>query len=982
MPLAQVGLDFVVKNVSYAMGRSQRYISMLGSIVKGTEQVIAAKTRENAAYQRSASTQQIAVIATEKARTKESIARVGEAKILGLISREDSYAAKEALRLQEKVTLGLLKQSDGFKALETEEQRQLIKNSQLITQQKRFYAGLTALSTATAIYTAAMIKLGKASVDVATRTQVLSRGLATVSGNFGITEKQANKTVQAMQNMQVTEDKAVQTLSRLTAVGISSSQALQVVSTANDVAAGRGQDFNLVLDSMVDALENVTNTSLRQIGLVAPATEIYEVYAQKVGKAVKALTEQDKRLAILDQELRQGAVYTGAYTASLSAQDQQMRRLNVEVNKLAKTFGSFLLPTVTKLTAKTVDFVAVLNNASPAAQELAARVITVVTAVGSFSASLFILSPIIKLIVQGFKLLAAPKHAVVLLGLSVAVGYLANKFVTTNEAVQELKDSLTEQQEKSTLLEEYKKQIENVQAEFEALVAEYEDGANKIIASTELLKRPLQDALYDISLLQQKVADGFYDIEQALRNLDRPLWPLEDALKRIQAQIAPIVIPLERANRTLQRQLEDIQDYYEEEKERAASLKEELEDQVDVMEDLLEIDRDRLKSIQQDIFMEELRNKILRRTTSGRLLELKSAAALAADEEARKQKEIDTISEITEEEEDQNSAYLQAIEDQISAVEKQIEGNERQIDLQQEMVTYQQEEIELAKAAQVEDRIRFEQEQRFLTDKQTALAREEDLINRQIAAYDNIIEQQKRILEDMESIKELGLESPVINNYLDLKELALAKQSIEYLTEQVKLYNEELAKNPPILVPEEKEETAWNKFLDGINIRVERTKKLWEVFKYNIDVAKQALKNFFDLLIPSGFVAEKIMDALVKGFNVLISPIKSISDLIKKIIDNSVGLQNFFAGIASLRDFFSSTTAIDIANNLINRVIDSSPVGTGNSVSPLPVSFRGSTVNNNSYTTVGPTVQVDANYSRTQSSSSVAADVQLLLALV
>jgi len=501
----------------------------------------------------------------------------------------------------------------------------------------------------------------------------------------------------------------------------------------------------------------------------------------------------------------------------------------------------------------------------------------------------------------------------------------------------------------------------------EAAIIKQEELAKKTVASTEVLKRPLNDALIRIKLASDVVADGFYNMNKALRDLDRPLWPIEDELDRIAAKIAPIVIPIQRANRTLQRQLNDIKTLYDEEKERAERLKAELTDQVEIMKELLDLDKDRLKSIQQDIFMEELRNKILKQKTSGYLLELKSAAAAEQDKIALRQKEIEAINEVKDAQKEVENETLKAYELQISAIEKQIASNERSIELQQELVTYQQEELELARAAQIEDRIRQAQTERALTDKQTALQREEELINRQIAAYDRIIEQQNIIIQDMQSIRDEGSQSAVLNLYPQIEALQTIADQTVAAEEALQSYYTKL------------EESSIGEFAEKVITYTEK-----------IEAFGNKIKTVFDKIADVFNRVKDTFSTLIDLYQVFTNNIQNAAYV--DFYANRAGIEsrNFWGTVLEYSDYLYDLTRVlnVLSGTAPGMLIESIKNNTKQSNAPTvsDISSFSSTMRQpsvvNNYSTVGPTVQVSANYSRTQSASSVLNDVQTLLALV
>ena len=204
-----------------------------------------------------------------------------------------------------------------------------------------------------------------------------------------------------------------------------------------------------------------------------------------------------------------------------------------------------------------------------------------------------------------------------------------------------------------------------------------------------------------------KIQDALFDIKVRSLGLDKALWPYEDQLKRIEALVFRTTLPWVRQRRETQRQLELLRDIVDQQRKQAQVHLKYLERQIELMKRVVAQDRERLEFINHEILMEDLRNRILKRAGSARLLELESEKRVASDQLANDSKRLKELQDQLSTEQERLNTLKTIAELQIQVLEKQEQLLTRLISAEEDRVIYQREELKLAQALQIEERLRL-----------------------------------------------------------------------------------------------------------------------------------------------------------------------------------------------------------------------------------------------------------------------------------
>ena len=258
---------------------------------------------------------------------------------------------------------------------------------------------------------------------------------------------------------------------------------------------------------------------------------------------------------------------------------------------------------------------------------------------------------------------------------------------------------------------------------------------------------PIEKLVDKVSLQLRRalweVRDAAFGIAVRELELDKLLYPIQDNLFLLRAQADLASIPLERNRRILQRQLDHLEDIHDIERDRLRELIASLTLQRDLIRDLLQDDRDKLDLIEHELFMENLRNKILRRAVSARELELRSQAEVQRDQVAARGEELDAAKEQIKAEKERLDQIEKNFAAQERVIEQQIKALDKIIQIHEDRVRWQEEELDLAKARQAIDRLRIQQEERFWKEQRLYLD-----------YYNEVVQRAKTQLKELQKLTE------------------------------------------------------------------------------------------------------------------------------------------------------------------------------------------------------------------------------------
>jgi len=331
--------------------------------------------------------------------------------------------------------------------------------------------------------------------------------------------------------------------------------------------------------------------------------------------------------------------------------------------------------------------------------------------------------------------------------------------------------------------------------ELQALITALEDQAAALRRaferSPEVLRlrsniQATRDTVYDLRQELERVNDNLYDIGRAELGLNKLLHPLQDQLFLVSEAAKEVLIPMERRRRALRREIDLLKDIIAEEQGRSETIIDALRKRIELQKEIVDQARQLLEVTEHEIFMEDLRNRILRRAGSAVMLELESRRREQRDSLALEQERLRQLQDELRDQQALQEVQLAAANAQLEAAERQLKLLDRQMDLEEERTRFLREEIELAQARQRFDRLRIIQERRAAEEANALMQRRIDLEERSARAMERRVELMERELE-----RELDLITERLEPLQE--EVRLLDARIESANDYVRVLEEELA---------------------------------------------------------------------------------------------------------------------------------------------------------------------------------------------
>lgn len=548
--------------------------------------------------------------------------------------------------------------------------------------------------------------------------------------NVGISTRQLETQRQKLKEIGTTQSEANTILSAMAHANLDLAKSTAIVEAVQNIAAQTGVDYSAAIETVADSIRNASAESLKSMGVGESAERIFKKYAEAHELVASELSDTERRQAIVNYLLEQGQRYAGAYAAAADTLKNRQREFNLELEIFKTSFGDSVLPFLKDGIATFTRLIAAFNSLDPLVKNIINNLIFLTGTVAGLSGAFMIALPAVQAMTKALAALTTISVGAWTAILLVAAAFVAlgkGIWDTAKKQVEESKGAIKNSID--DMVTEAERAANEIRRKFiEAQIA----GIQKAIAAIEKVKQSYEAAAFAIKQQLFEIDQAMFQLQVRTLELDKQLWPLEDSLKLIEAQATLIIIPLQRQRRELQRQRDELEDILDKEEKRRKKNIEAIESQIDKIRELLALDKERLEFIDHELFIEDLRNRILRRQTSARALQLRSERMAQQDIVERRQQELEAAQDALKLEKERLEAFQEVANAQIEALDAQIKSLDKLIEAEQERVTYAREELELAKARQASERLAIEQQQRALEEQRMFAQNSLALINNAI----------------------------------------------------------------------------------------------------------------------------------------------------------------------------------------------------------------------------------------------------------
>jgi hypothetical protein len=203
--------------------------------------------------------------------------------------------------------------------------------------------GLLAVGLASSTAAIALIGFGVKSFRAAAQVEELDIALQAIGKSSRYGYAQLAETVEQIREVGITAAAANRTVIKLAQSNVDLADAQKLASIAQDLSVTASVNAADALQSLTFAITTGQTRMLRQIGITAGATEAYSMYARSIGKSAKDLTMAERRQAVLNLIIKEGAKVNGAFALAMKSPSKALKEMSDLTNNLQVSVGQKLL---------------------------------------------------------------------------------------------------------------------------------------------------------------------------------------------------------------------------------------------------------------------------------------------------------------------------------------------------------------------------------------------------------------------------------------------------------------------------------------------------------------------------------------------------------------------------------------------------------------------------------------------------------------
>ena len=216
--------------------------------------------------------------------------------------------------------------------------------------------GSKVFTGAVAVGVTALTGLVTASTLVAARTETLGIAMEQVAKSTGTSIEMIKEQEAIMKKQGITTQEADTILTKFMQSELDVAQAADIARVAQDLAVIAGKNSSETAGQLTDAIAMQRPMLLRQFGIVQDLNDIFETYAEKMGKSTSALTEQEKKQAMINAIMEAGEKVAGSYEAAMETAGKKMSSLKRHMEEASNAIGGVFLPVFADLIDAVTEF--------------------------------------------------------------------------------------------------------------------------------------------------------------------------------------------------------------------------------------------------------------------------------------------------------------------------------------------------------------------------------------------------------------------------------------------------------------------------------------------------------------------------------------------------------------------------------------------------------------------------------------------------
>ena len=225
---------------------------------------------------------------------------------------------------------------------------------------------MVGIGVASAALTTALIAMGTKSFLAAARIEELDYAMDAIGKSTGLGYQAIKDTALAIKAEGIEMEIASKTAIKFAQNHLDMSKAALLAKAAQDFAIVGAKNSSETYDMLTHAVITGRSEVLKSVGIQKSAGQMYETFANKIGKATTALTYQEKQQAVLEGALREAENVAGAYAAAMQSPGKVLRSFARISNEVQVSLGNMLLkgigPVIFHLYEFTKTFAKALEN--------------------------------------------------------------------------------------------------------------------------------------------------------------------------------------------------------------------------------------------------------------------------------------------------------------------------------------------------------------------------------------------------------------------------------------------------------------------------------------------------------------------------------------------------------------------------------------------------------------------------------------------
>lgn len=267
-------------------------------------------------------------------------------------------------------------------------------------------------------------------VDLSTRVETLGVVMAIQAKNARLSTSELSNQVEAIKRLGITSIEATEAVLQFVQADLKLADSSKLARVAQDLAVTAGINSSQAFDRLLRAINTQQPELLRSFGILTSMQQVMGKYAAENGKTARTLDALDRKQAVLNLILAEGAKAAGSYEASLTTAGKQLGTMDRLTEELAKKMGDTLRPAWSALVQVAFNFLEQANSAPPALYAIAAGLAVTTAGFIALRTAVVNMGPAFSSLMLLFK-----AHPVILL-FAVAVGVLTAAWLAYNSATK------------------------------------------------------------------------------------------------------------------------------------------------------------------------------------------------------------------------------------------------------------------------------------------------------------------------------------------------------------------------------------------------------------------------------------------------------------------------------------------------------------------------------------------------------------------